>query len=122
VSYNVTWHPDVSIDLRELDDDKLQLVALTRMLALREDAYLGTELRERYNMRGLERCRSIKFDLEDWKGKPRYRLVYENQPSDGAPNEVRVHAVGPREDLRAYAAALTRQTADKKTPRRRRGE
>jgi hypothetical protein len=30
-------------------------------------------------------CRRIRFDIESYKGKPRFRLIYRNEPSDGAP-------------------------------------
>ena len=50
------------------------------MLALRDDPWLGDDLRERYNLRPLKGCRRIRFDREGWQGRPRYRLVYRNEP------------------------------------------
>jgi hypothetical protein len=120
VSYDVTWHPEVKGDLEGLGEAELVRAALGLMNELRTDPYLGDELRERYNMKGLGDCRSIKFDRPDWTGKPRYRLVYENQPADGSPHEVRVYSVGPREKLRVYAKAVKRVSGEKRPTQRRR--
>lgn len=40
-------------------------------------------------------CRRIRFDIDGFKGKPRFRLIYRNEPSDGA----RRDACGLRSDL-----------------------
>jgi transposase len=34
----------------------------------------------------LSDCRRIQFDIEGYKGKPRFRLIYRNEPSDGVPD------------------------------------
>lgn len=122
MTYRVTWHPEVEHDLEELGDQALVSKALELMLDLRENPHRGDQLRERHNMQGLADSRSIKFDREDWTARPRYRVVYENQPSDGAPDEARVYAVALRDKLQAYARALSRISAEKRpAPRRRRG-
>ncbi len=53
-------------------------------------------------------CRRIRFDIETHKGKPRFRLIYRNQPSDGAPAKCLWLAVGPRAGLRAHRKAQQR--------------
>jgi hypothetical protein len=53
----------------------------------------------------LAECRRIRFDIGGFKGKPRFRLIYRNEPSDGAPAECRWLAVGPRAGLRAHHRA-----------------
>lgn len=108
MTYEVTWHPEVAQDLRDLGDDDLVKRALELMLSLREEPRVGNQLRERYNMRILGECRSLRFDHADWGDKPRFRLVFENQPSDGAPQEARVYAIAPREKLDAYTRAARR--------------
>jgi hypothetical protein len=120
--YRVAAEPEVSDDLRELVgvDDRLVDVAIALMGELRDDPWKGDDLWERYNLRSIKDCRKLYFDLEDWKGKPRFRIVYRNEPLDGAPGLVRIWAVGPREDLIAYARAATRITRAEAGKHRRR--
>lgn len=35
----------------------------------------------------LVNCRRVRFDIPSYSGKPRFRLIYRNEPSDGAPAE-----------------------------------
>ncbi|HET9592146.1 MAG TPA: hypothetical protein VFP17_04450 [Solirubrobacterales bacterium] len=58
--------------------------------------------------RVLKGCRKIRFDEPGWKGKPRYRFVYRNEPSDGAPAKSVVLAIGRRDRMIAYAKAARR--------------
>jgi hypothetical protein len=60
----------------------------------------------------LHDCRRVRFDIDDHRGKPRLRLIYRNEPSDGAPAECRWLAVGPRAGLRAHRSALRRLRSD----------
>lgn len=53
-------------------------------------------------------CRRIRFDVPTYKGKPRFRVIYRNVPSDGAPAQCRWLAVGPRAGLRAHRKAQQR--------------
>ena len=122
MSYEVKAEPAVSEDLAELAalDRDAAREALRGTLALRDDPRLGDELRERYNLRPLRDCRRISFDRPGWEGKPRYLLVYRNEPSDGAPGLVRVWAIGPRDRLVAYTRATARITRERAPTRRRR--
>lgn len=53
-------------------------------------------------------CRRVRFDIETHKGKPRFRLIYRNEPSDGAPAKCLWLAIGPRAGLRAHRKAQHR--------------
>lgn len=56
----------------------------------------------------LRGCRKVRFDDPKWKGKPRYRLVYRNEPVDGAPATAVILAIGRRDRMIAYAMAARR--------------
>lgn len=53
-------------------------------------------------------CRRVRFDIPVHEGKPRLRLIYRNEPSDGAPAECRWLAIAPRAGLRAHRQATQR--------------
>ncbi|HEX5526406.1 MAG TPA: type II toxin-antitoxin system RelE/ParE family toxin [Solirubrobacterales bacterium] len=74
---------------------------------LHDNAYLG-ELMGDKPPRILRGCRKIRFDEPGWRGKPRYRLVYRNEPSDGAPAVAVILAIGRRDRMIAYAKAARR--------------
>jgi hypothetical protein len=58
--------------------------------------------------RVLKDCRKIRFDRPAWNGKPRYRFVYRNEPTNGAPATSVVLAIGRRDRMIAYAKAARR--------------
>lgn len=93
--------------LQAIEPDVLRVVAeLVR--DLHSDPWLGAEMRERMRMDILKDCRKISFDLPTWKDKKRFRMVYRNDPNDGAVAVISVLSVGPRQDLAAYKQAATR--------------
>lgn len=53
-------------------------------------------------------CRRVRFDVSSYAGKPRFRLIYRNEPSDGAPAECHWLAIAPRSGLRAHRKAQQR--------------
>jgi hypothetical protein len=65
-------------------------------------------MRARRGLEELRGCRRIRFDKEDWADKPRFRLVYRNEPADGAPHIVAVIATAERTNLGAYRRAKPR--------------
>lgn len=56
----------------------------------------------------LKGCRKVRFDEPGWRGKPRYRFVYRNEPANGAPSMSLVLAIGRRDRMIAYAKAARR--------------
>jgi Txe/YoeB family toxin of Txe-Axe toxin-antitoxin module len=120
--YDVRAEPEVSADLADLAEVDSRLVdrAIELMSQLRDDPWLGEDLWERYNMQPIKDCRKLRFDVPDWKDKPRFRIVYRNEPLDGAPGLVRIWSVGPRTDMVAYARATARISREAARSRRRR--
>lgn len=60
----------------------------------------------------LANCRRVRFDIPSYSGKPRFRLIYRNEPADGAPAECRWLTVAPRAGLRAHRKARQRLRSD----------
>lgn len=110
MSYRVVVLPGAQADLRELAalDREVARRALSVALELRENPWLGDEMRARQGLEELEQCRRIRFDRADWKGKPRYRLIYRNEPADGAPHIGAILAAADRRNLGAYRRAKPR--------------
>jgi ParE-like toxin of type II ParDE toxin-antitoxin system len=113
VSYEVIVTDEAKQDFRDLatEDHDAAREAVRLALELKEDPYIGAELRDRAGVGNLSDCRSIHFDRPNWGGKHRFRLVYRNEPNDGAPAIVAVLAIGDREKLGAYRDAARRLVA-----------
>jgi hypothetical protein len=77
------------------------------VIALHGNAHHG-ELMGDKPPRVLKGCRKVRFDEPGWKRKPRYRFVYRNEPSDGAPAKSVILAIGRRDRMIAYAKAARR--------------
>jgi hypothetical protein len=60
----------------------------------------------------LANCRRVRFDVRSYKGKPRFRLIYRNEPSDGAPAECHWLTVAPHAGLRAHRKAQQRSRSN----------
>lgn len=56
----------------------------------------------------LANCRRVRFDLPTHKAKPRFRLIYRNEPTDGAPAECHWLTIAPRAGLQAHRRARQR--------------
>lgn len=94
-----------------LPDDEVRRAAAQVVRELYFDPRIGEPMRERYNMRNLADCRKVLFDKPSRKGKPRFRLVFRNEPDDGAVARVTVWSIGPRKDLEVYRHASARRAA-----------
>jgi hypothetical protein len=53
-------------------------------------------------------CRRVRFDVPTHKGKPRFRLIYRNEPTDGAPAKCHWLVIAPRAGLEAHRKAKRR--------------
>jgi hypothetical protein len=105
---------DVASLVSSTDDEAgaSELVALKRRIAellveCKANPYLG-EMMGSGRHPELAGCRRVRFDISKHRGKPRFRLIYRNEPSDGAPAECRWLAVAPRAGLRAHRRASQR--------------
>ena len=87
--------------------DALKRRIATLLLECKANPYTG-ELMGPGRHIELTDCRRIRFDIPTYKGKPRFRLIYRNAPSDGAPAECRWLAVAPRAGLHAHRRAQQR--------------
>jgi hypothetical protein len=103
--------------LAEIEPGAVRVVA-ELVAQLYSDPWLGQETRARVRMEVLEHCRKVPFDVPGHNGKPRFRLVYRNDPSDVSIAVVSVLSVGPRAALSAYRDAATRAGAKERQRRR----
>jgi len=87
--------------------DALKRRIATLLLECKANPYTG-ELMGPGRHIELEDCRRVRFDIPAHRGKPRFRLIYRNEPSDGAPAECRWLAVAPRAGLHAHRRAQQR--------------
>ena len=90
--------PTVGVEEGLSDEERLELRReLVRLLARIEgEPRVGRPMRYRPGHEILADCHSPPFDLADWKGKDRFRIVYKIDPSIEAVDRVLVYAVGPR--------------------------
>lgn len=110
MAYRVLVLPGARSDLRELAQQDREVVRAALKLAgeLAANPWLGDEMRARLGLEELRGCRRIRFDRAGWKEKPRFRLIYRNEPSDGAPHIVAILAAAERKNLGAYRRAKPR--------------
>lgn len=111
----MSYRVEILEEVRDLDIPALKQVhadlareVVKLVQKLQTDPWIGVEMRDRPRMEILSDCRKIPFDLPGHKGKPRFRLVYRNDPNDGSIAVVQVLSVGPRSELDAYRQAVTR--------------
>jgi hypothetical protein len=51
---------------------------------------------------------AVRFDIPTHRAKPRFRLIYRNEPTDGAPAECHWLTIAPRAGLQAHRRARQR--------------
>jgi len=103
---------DVASLVKGLTSDSAEADALKRRIAellveCKGNPYVG-ELMGSGRHPELANCRRVRFDIPAHKGKPRFRLIYRNEPTDGAPAECRWFAIAPRAGLHAHRRATQR--------------
>ncbi|MBA3366706.1 MAG: hypothetical protein H0U03_13150 [Actinobacteria bacterium] len=76
------------------------------MLVLADDPKLGEPLYARVGTEAIAEGRRIRFDRPGYKGKPRFRIVYDLLPNEGNPERALVYIVAEREHV--YTIASTR--------------
>lgn len=110
MSYQVLVLPGAHGDFVELAerDREAARAALRLASELKENPWLGVQMRARRGLEELAECRRVSFDRDDWTDKPRFRLVYRNEPSDRAPHIVAIVAAAERKNLGAYRRAKPR--------------
>ena len=115
------WPQDPLADRNTEPDDDVRLAAARIVRDLYGEPRIGEPMRERYNLRILADCRKVLFDEDGWDGKPRFRLVFRNEPGDEAVDRVTILSIGPRADLAAYELAASRLGAKQRPSRETRG-
>lgn len=89
----------------EVEALKLRIAEL--LVECRANLFLGEPMGRGLHPE-LADCRRVRFDVPSYDGKPRFRLIYRNEPSDGAPAECHWLAIAPRSGLRAHRKAQQR--------------
>jgi len=97
---------DASAEANQLDETLRREIARI-VVQLHGNAHFG-ELMGDKPPRILKGCRKVRFDEPRWRGKPRFRLVYRNEPADGAPATSLIVAIGRRDRMIAYSKAARR--------------
>lgn len=100
--------PEVATEAAALPEAVRREIARI-VVELHRDPHLGEPMDDR-PPRILQGCRKVRFDEPGHRGKPRYRLVYRNEPTDGAPGRMVVLAIAERRNMIAYSKAAARQT------------
>jgi hypothetical protein len=100
--------PEVLAETRGLPAEVRRALAQV-VVDLHANPHLGEPMDDR-PPKVLQGCRKLRFDVPAHRGKPGYRLVYRNEPSDGAVGVMVVLAVGERRNMTAYANAAARAT------------
>lgn len=98
--------PEAATDANQLDEILRREVARI-VIGIHGNPHYGEPMGDK-PPRVLKGCRKVRFDEPDWHRKPRYQLVYRNEPSDGAPATAVILAVGRRDRMIAYAKAAGR--------------
>ena len=106
-------HPLVAQDILALGDEKLQLLALSKIKKLRDGTLQGTPLEKRKSSGDLSDCFKILFDTRR-DIPPRFRIVYRNLLRDIEVVAVEILSVGERYELEVYQQAAARLNRIKK--------
>lgn len=105
--YRLEFLPEVQDEVRPLTEPLRRRIA-ELVVELSENPWLGELMDDRWP-ENLEGSRKLRFDAPGWKDKPRYRVVYQNEPTDGAVGVIVVLAIERRDRMIAYAKASARK-------------
>jgi mRNA-degrading endonuclease RelE of RelBE toxin-antitoxin system len=104
--YRLEFLPEVQDEARSLSESLRRQVAQL-VVELHHNPWIGEPMDDRWP-ENLSGARKLRFDSPSWKGKPRYRIVYRNEPGDGAVSVIVVLAIARRDRMVAYARASAR--------------
>lgn len=106
--YHLEFLPEVKDEANALSFELRRTIAAL-VVELHYNPWMGELMDSRWpeNLAG---SRKLRFDLPEHRGKPRYRLVFRNEPSDGAVGTILVLAIAERKRMIAYAKASARLT------------
>lgn len=107
----LTTASDDDDSTRQAETEALKLRIAELFLECEDNPYAGDLMGKGLHPE-LAGCRRIRFDVPTYKGKPRFRVIYRNVPSDGAPAQCRWLAVGPRAGLRTHRKAQQRSRSN----------
>jgi hypothetical protein len=97
---------EATADANQLDE-AVRIEVARIVVELHRNPHYG-ELMGDKPPRVLRGCRKVRFDEQAWRGKPRFRFVYRNEPADGAPATSLILAIGRRDRMIDYAKAARR--------------
>jgi len=86
----------------------LKREAMRLILSLADDPKLGEPLHARIGTEAIAEGRRIRFDRPGYRGKPRFRIVYDLLPNEGEPERALVYIVAEREHVYTIANARVR--------------
>jgi plasmid stabilization system protein ParE len=93
----------------DLDDDsallELKKEAVRLVLSLAENPKRGEPLYARVGTETIAEGRRIRFDRPGYRGKPRFRIVYDLLPNEGNPERALVYIIAEREHVYTIANA-----------------
>lgn len=93
-------------DLRALPSRDLMVRTLELIGLIKKKKLRGLPLDQLSHTGDLSDCLKVYFDLPEYEGKPRYRLVYREIEGRHSIVSVQAVSVGERKDLNAYLRAL----------------
>jgi hypothetical protein len=102
---DLVFYPQVAEDLRNLPRRSLQVIVIDLLTQIKMGTERGRPLSFLDSTGDLSDCRKVYFDDRD--GSPRFRIVI-MEHGRAEVEIVEIVAVGRREDLHVYRAALKR--------------
>ena len=103
----IAWQPDAPADFRTRVPEDWRGEVVRLLVALKREPRLGDLLEVDPRVGDLSDCRKLEFGPDEGRG-PTFRIVYRLLPDSLAPAQVEIVAIGPKQELLAYALAASR--------------